>query len=318
MNMTAIEKTSKKPRRKRGGIYRTRQLQLYSLCVIPVLVVFVFKYLPMGGLVIAFKNYRYNKGIWGSDWVGLENFKFFFRTSEFANITWNTLYMNFLFIVIGIAASVLTAIALFRLTNRISVKVYQTALIIPHFFSWVVVSYMLYAFLNVRYGVMNNFLSRIGINPIDWYSTPWPWPVIFVIASLWKHLGMDCVVYYAALMGIDTSLIEAGEIDGASKRQIMRHIIIPSLVPLITIMTILKIGNIFRADFGLFYQLPRDSGALYSTTDVVDTYIFRAMREIGDMGMSAAVGLLQSLVGMVLVLITNTLSKKVDPDTALF
>ena len=293
-------------------------LQDYSLALIPILYVFIFKYLPMGGIIIAFKDYRYDKGIFGSEWVGFRNFKFFFESNDFVRITRNTLVMNAIFIVVGIAAALFVAIMLYAIVSRRQTKVFQTILITPHFLSWVVVAYMLYGFLNTKYGILNTLLETIGIKGVDWYSEASAWPIILTIASVWKHVGMDSVVYYAALMGVDESIIEAAEVDGATKFQKTVYVILPTLIPLITILTILKIGNIFRADFGLFYQLTRDVGALYPTTDVIDTYIFRTMRVVGDMGMGSAVGLVQSLVGFVLVILTNAAAKKIDPDTALF
>ena len=274
-------------------------MQDYSLAFIPLLYVFIFSYLPMVGIMIAFKDYRYDKGIFGSEWVGFRNFEFFF-------------------IVAGIAAALFVAIMLYSVVSRASTKVFQTVLITPHFLSWVVVGYMVYGFLNTKYGLLNILLSNLGFDKVDWYSTPGAWPAILTIASIWKHVGMDSVTYYAALMGIDSSYIEAATVDGASKWQIRWHIIIPSIVPVITILTILKIGGIFRADFGLFYQLPRNIGTLYATTDVMDTYIFRTMRVVGDMGMSSAAGLLQSVVGFIMVILTNKLSKKIDKDNGLF
>ena len=259
-----------------------------------------------------------SKGIFGSDWVGLDNFKFFVQSNEFLKITWNTLSMNFLFIVFGSLAALLVAIMLFELKNRLSIKIFQTVLITPHFLSWVVVAYMAYGILHPSFGYLNSLLGCFGIAHVDWYAKPNAWPVILTIASIWKSVGMDSVIYYAALMGVDICLFEAAEIDGATRWQRTKYIIIPSLTNLITILTILKIGNIIRADFGLFYQIPRDVGALYATTDVIDTYIFRTMRVVGNMGMSSAVGLLQSVVGFVLVVFTNWCARKVDEDRALF
>lgn len=293
-------------------------LQLYSLCIIPVLLVFVFSYLPMGGIVIAFKDYRYNLGIWGSKWVGLKNFEFFFKSSEFLRITRNTLGMNFLFILFGTVAAVLMAVLLFNLKSRSFTKTFQTVFITPHFLSWVVVAYMVYAILNPQYGFLNNIMTKMGMTKVDWYATPTAWPFILTIASVWKSVGMDSVVYYAALMGIDSSLFEAADIDGARSARKFFSIIVPELVPLLTILTILKIGNIFRADFGLFFQLPRDVGMLYQTTDVIDTYVFRAMRVLGDMSMASAVGFLQSVVGFVLVMLTNYITGKISPENTLF
>ena len=297
--------------------------QLYSLSLIPILVIFIFRYLPMGGLIIAFKNYKFSKGIFGSDWVGLQNFEFFFKSNVFAQLVKNTLWNNVLFIVFGTVASLLVAVLLFELKSRNATKVFQTLMITPYFMSWVIVAYMVYAILNPGYGYLAQVLSLFGIDPIDWYSKPAAWPTILMITYVWKNVGMDSVVYYAALMGLDTTLFEAAEIDGANKVQRTWSIVLPSLIPLISILTILKIGNIFRADFGLFYTVTQDgaNGNLYSTTNVIDTYIFRTFRENStgnSYGLTTAVGLLQSLVGMITVLITNWGARKIDPDTALF
>jgi len=294
------------------------QLYLWSLCIIPMIFVFVFSYLPMGGLVLAFKKYNYSQGIFKSPWAGLNNFKYFVLSSDFTRVTWNTIYMNFLFIVFGVATSLFVAILLFELRSRNVTKTYQTLLITPHFLSWVVVAYMAYAILHPQNGFLNVIIQNLGGQKIDWYLKPEAWPIILVIASVWKCVGMDSVVYYAAMMGIDSSLYEAAEIDGANKWQRTRYILIPCLANLIIILVILKIGGIFRADFGLFYQLPRNVGKLYATTDVIDTYIFRAMRVNGNIGMSSAAGLLQSVVGFLLVLFTNWCAKKFDQDNALF
>ena len=226
--------------------------------------------------------------------------------------------MNVIFIIVGLISALAVAILLYQLVSRTSTKIFQAFLITPHFLSWVVAAYMVYALLNPEFGLLNGIRSAMGKEVIDWYSKPEAWPFILTVFSIWKHVGMDSVVYYAALMGIDESIIEAAEIDGASNFKKTFYVILPTLIPLITILTILKIGNIFRADFGLFYQLTRDVGALYSTTDVIDTYIFRTMRVVGDMGMGSAAGLVQSLVGFVLVVLTNALAKKIDPETALF
>ena len=297
--------------------------QLYSLSLIPILVIFIFRYLPMGGLIIAFKNYKFSKGIFGSDWVGLQNFEFFFKSNVFAQLVKNTLWNNVLFIVFGTVASLLVAVLLFELKSRNATKVFQTLMITPYFMSWVIVAYMVYAILNPGYGYLAQVLSLFGIEPIDWYSKPAAWPTILTITYVWKNVGMDSVVYYAALMGLDTTLFEAAEIDGANKVQRTWSIVLPSLIPLISILTILKIGNIFRADFGLFYTVTQDgaNGNLYSTTNVIDTYIFRTFRENStgnSYGLTTAVGLLQSLVGMITVLLTNWGARKIDPDTALF
>ena len=304
-------------KKKRKGI-TSREWALYGMCFIPMLLVFVFNYLPMGGLVIAFKNYKYSLGIFGSEWVGFKNFEFFLTSNDFVRLVRNTVGLNAVFIVTGMASAIILAIMLFELKSRLATKTFQTVLLTPHFLSWVVAAYMLYAFLHPTNGILNQFLENtFGMEPVDWYAKPGAWPLILTIASIWKHVAMDSILYYASLMAVDSSLFEAAKIDGATKMQINWHIVIPSLVPLITILTIMKIGGIFNADFGLFYQLPRDIGTLYPTTDVINTYVFRTMRVIGDMGMSSAVGFLQSIVGFVLVVITNKVSKAVS-DISLF
>lgn len=318
-NKIVTQCTKEQLKKKKKKNYRlVENLQLYSLCAIPVLLIFIFNYLPMGGIVIAFKDYRYNLGIFDSKWVGFRNFEFFFQSKDFLIITRNTLFLNALFIITGMIAALAVAILLFELKSRLSTKIFQTTLIIPHFLSWVVVAYMAYSLLNPQFGLINVFLQSIGIEAVDWYSMPNAWPAILTVASVWKSVGIDSVIYYASLMAIDNTLFEAAEIDGANKRQQIMHIILPCLKQLIIILAILKIGGIFRADFGLFYQLTRDVGALYPTTDVIDTYIFRTMRVVGNMNMSSAAGLLQSMVGFVLVIITNYFSKKVDADYGLF
>jgi len=315
-NVGTNKMPSKTKKRKKLTI---RDFQWYSMCALPLFLVLLFNYLPMGGLIIAFKDYKFDKGIFGSDWIGFKNFEFFVTSDEFTRVVGNTLYMNLIFIVVGTLSAILLAFLLYELHSRVLTKVFQTVLITPHFMSWVVVSCMLYAFLHPTNGLLNQFLVNVlHVDMVDWYGKPEAWPGILTIASVWKHVGMDSVVYYAALMGFDHSLIEAAQVDGARKWKINFKIVLPSLIPMIVILTIMKIGNIFRADFGLFYQLPRDIGTLYPTTDVIDTYVFRSMRRIGDMGMSTAIGFLQSVVGFVVVLITNACVKKVDNSMSLF
>lgn len=292
--------------------------QVYALAAIPLILLFIFNYIPMFGIIIAFKDYRYDTGIFGSEWIGLDNFKVFLNSRDCLNVTINTLSLNLLFIAIGIFAAVIVAVLLYELTSRKATKVYQTIFITPHFLSWVIVGSMVYAILHPSSGLLNSIIRAFGGENIDWYATPKAWPAILAIASVWKNVGMDSVLYYASLMSIDSALFEAAELDGANRMQKNRYIIFPHLTSLIVMLTILKIGGIFRADFGLFYQLTRDSGALYDATDVMDTYIFRTMRVVGDYGLSGAMGLIQSVVGMCLVLVVNFITNKIDSDSALF
>lgn len=308
----------KKERKGKFKPLTVREWQLYSMCSIPMLLVFIFSYLPMYGIIIAFKNYKFDKGIWGSEWIGFRNFEFFVTSNEFTRLVRNTVGMNLIFMVVGLITAVGLAFLLYELQSRTLTKIFQTTLITPHFMSWVVVAYMLYAFIHPNHGIVQSIMVKMGMEKVDFYNKPEAWPLILTISNVWKCVGMNSVVYYAALMGFDASLIEAAKIDGAKKWQINVKIVLPSLIPIMTVLTIMDVGRIFSADFGLFYQLPRDIGALYPTTDVINTYVFRAMRKLGDMGMSTAVGLLQSVVGIIMVVTTNAIAKRVDESLSLF
>ncbi|OXM14906.1 ABC transporter permease [Paenibacillus herberti] len=283
----------------------------------------IFSYIPMAGTILAFKEYRISRhgfidSIISSAWVGLDNFKFLFSTSDAWIITRNTLLYNITFIVIGLVAAVAMAIVLSEIANKKLSKLYQTGMFLPYFLSWVIVGYFAFSFLSLDKGLLNQFLVKLGIDPINWYSDPTYWPFILIFISMWKAIGYNSVVYLASIMGIDRSLYEAAMIDGANKWQQIRNVTLPMLTPLMTIMTLLAIGKIFYADFGLFYQVPRDSGALYSVTNVIDTYVYRGLKTTGEFGMITAAGLYQSFVGLVLVLTSNWVVGKVNKDNTLF
>lgn len=253
-----------------------------------------------------------------SAWCGLDNFRVFLSSAEFVHIAWNTVKMNAIIIVADNIAAITLAVLLYNLKSRLSTKVFQTALITPNFMSWVIVAYMVFAFLSPTNGLLNKILEMFGISAVDWYSVPGAWPYILTIASMWKTFGMESILYYAALMGISPELFEALDLDGGKRWHKVRYIMLPELVPIICIKLIFAVGGIFGGDFGLFYQVPRNVGALYSTTDIIPTYIFRMMRVQGEMGISSAAGLLQSIVGFILVFGTNAIVKKVDPERSLF
>lgn len=291
---------------------------LLALTLPFVLYTVLFSYVPMFGIVLAFKRFLYNKGIWDSPWVGLGNFKFFFTSPDAWRITRNTVGYNAVFIITGVIAAVAVALLLFELSNRALKKAYQTAMFIPHFLSWVVVAFMAYSFLNSRSGLINMMLESLGLPGLDWYNDPTPWVVIFPVINLWKGTGMSAIIYYAALVGIEPAYFEAARIEGASKWQIIRHVTLPFLYPLMTLLTILAIGTIFSADFGLFYQLPMNNSILYSTTDVIDTYVYRALINLSNVGMSTAVGLYKSVVGFILVVASNAAVRRINPENSLF
>jgi putative aldouronate transport system permease protein len=283
-----------------------------------ILLLFIFAYLPMGGLVIAFKNFRADQGIWGSAWAGLDNFRFLFSTSDAWRITFNTLFLNAAFIVTTVVGALVVALLLNEVQHTVRARFYQSALFFPYFLSWVVVGYIGFAFLSTDGGFINTILMGLGGKPIAWYSQPNAWVIIITIVNLWKNVGFWSIVYLAGILAISPEFYEAAKIDGAGKWQQTRYITLPLLTPLIVINVLLSIGRIFYADFGLFFNVTRDSSLLYPTMDVIDTYVYRALRSLGDVGMASAAGFYQSVVGFVLVLIANRIVKRYDPEKALF
>ena len=306
--------TKQKRRKKMSGSVK----QLWSMCILPLVYIVIFSYVPFYGIQIAFKDYRYAKGIWGSEWCGLDNFEVFIKSGELGRLAWNTVWQNAFQISTSMIASIALAILLYNLKSNKKVKIFQTILMTPNFLSWVIVAYMVFAFLSPTNGTLNKLIEAFGGTAIDWYSVPEPWPMILMIANVWKDFGAGCILYYATLVAIDPGLFEALELDGGGRWHRVRHIMLPTLVPILCIKTIFAVGGLFSADFGLFYQLPRNVGALYPTTDVLQTYIFRMMRVNGEMGVSSAMGLLMGIVGVMLTLTTNAIVRKVDPEHSLF
>lgn len=287
------------------------------LAVPGLIFLLAFNYVPLFGLIIPFKNVDYARGIFKSEWVGFKNFKFFFESQDAFRVTRNTLVLNFTFIAVTMVLAIVLALMLFELSKG-KVKIYQTALFVPYFISWIVASYVLYALLNPQLGMIPNLLKDMGKTAPNFYNEPKYWPFILTICYLWKNIGYMTILFYTTLMGIDTSYFEAAAIDGAGKLKRACYISLPCLKPVVIIMSLLQIGKIFYADFGMFYFLTRNSGTLYPVTDVIDTYVFRALRVTGNIGMSSAVGLYQSLVGFALVLISNLVVRKIDRDSAIF
>lgn len=304
--------------KKRVKVHGKENLQLLTLALPAVALLAIFNYWPMFGIILAFKDYKVPKGIFGSPWAGLKNFEFFFQSQDAFRVIRNTLGLNLMFIVTGIFFGVLFALIMFEVKKRRHVKVYQTVSIIPSFISWVAVGYIVYALLDPTRGLLNQALLALGREAIDWYSSPEYWPVILLITKTWQGVGLGSIIYYAALMGVDNELYEAAEIDGAGKLQKTWFVSLPQILPIVIVMGILDIGKIFRADFGLFYNVTRDVGALYPTTDVIDTYVFRALMQQGNIGMSSAVGLVQSVVCFITLMCTNLIVRKISPENSLF
>lgn len=303
-------------KKKYRGTAKSGPLLLIALPGIIYLI--INNYLPMFGVFLAFKNYDYVKGIFGSDWSGLQNFRYLFSQDAFI-ITRNTILYNIAFIILGTIAAIFVAVLMYELGERARVKVFQSSLLLPNLLSWVVLGFIGFAFLNSDTGFINNTVIRFfGGEPIAWYTTSKYWPFILILVNLWKNTGYSSIIYMAAISGIDKSIFEAGKIDGATKVQQILHITLPMLKSTVIIMTLMAIGRIFYSDFGLFYQVPMNSGALYEVTQTIDTYVYRGLMELNDVGMSAAAGLYQSVVGFILVITANSIVRKVDSDNALF
>ena len=292
---------------------------LYLMMLPALLYLLINNYIPMAGMVIAFKKLNFAKGIWASPWAGLDNFKFLFSSKDAWIITRNTLLYNVAFILINMVVGIAIAILITEVRNTKLKKVYQSAILLPFLMSMVILSYIVYALLSAENGLVNNsILPLFHMDPIQWYQKPKYWPAILIIANCWKGVGYGCLIYIASLIGIDPSFYEAARLDGASKWQEITKITLPSLVPTIITLLLLSIGRIFYSDFGLFYQVPMNSGVLVSTTNVIDTYVYRALIEQGNISMSSAAGVYQSLVGFCVVMLSNWIVRKVDKDQALF
>ncbi len=294
-------------------------LPIYILALPGLVYLFINNYIPMAGLVVAFKNYSARRGIWGSDWSGFYNFKYLFGTEDAWIITRNTIGYNLAFIIIGTAVSVTIAIFLSEITNRRASKFYQSVILLPYLVSWVIISYLVFGFLSAESGFINNtILEGLGLDSISWYNESQYWPVIIILVYLWQGMGYHSIVYFASVIGIDRSYYEAAEIEGATQWKKIRHITLPLIRPTIITMVMLSVGRIFYSDFGLFYQVPMNSGSILTTTNVIDTYVYRGLLQQGNIGMSAAAGLYQSVVGFVVVLVANGIVRKLDRENAFF
>lgn len=290
----------------------------YALLALPaVLLMIVFNYLPMFGIFIAFKDYRPWLGLFGSEWNGLENFRFFFGSLDAVRVIRNTLCYNIAFIILGVIFGVLLALMFYFLSSARLRKVYNTCVLIPKFMSMVLIAYIVQILLNPSNGVINQILSAVGMEKVQWYSEPKYWPFILTITQVWQTVGTGCILYYATLMSIDDSLVEASQLDGAGVLARTIYILIPHLKQMMILNVILSLGSVFSGDFGLFYQVPMDIGLLYPTTDIINTYTFRALQQ-GSLSKSAAVGLFQSVAGLIMIVSANLIIRKISPEDSLF
>lgn len=298
---------------------KTKESRSLLLLCIPAMVGYLFfHYIPLAAsLIIPFKNYKFSLGIFGSEWCGLQNFKWIVSSTNLSLVMRNTVVYGLWFLFIGPIVNIIVALLLYEINSKKALKTYQTIITLPSFMSFVVVGYITYAILSPNYGILTKFMAMIGVEGFDAYATTGIWPAILTIVKLWKEVGTGSLMYYASLVGTDPQIYEAAEIDGASRIQRMIHISIPHLLPMYCIFLIMGVGGIIGGNFDLYYVIPRDVKLLYPLTDVLPTYIYRALRE-GSYAMGASVGIVQGLIGMVLVFVTNMIVKKISPENSMF
>ena len=293
-------------------------LQLFSMSLPGIILLILFFYLPMFALILAFKDYKFSTGFFGSPWCGFENFEFFFTSGVLGRLLRNTVGLNLLFLICNTLITVVLALLLYEITNRIAIKMFQTIIFLPFIISWVAAAYALYANISDVNGIVNGILKMLGREPVMWYTEPKWWPYILLICYLWKNIGYGMIIYYANLLSIDKSYFEAAQLDGATRIQMMRYISLPFIQSVVTMFFILSLGRVFSADFGMFYYLTKNSSVLYSMTDVIDTYVYRALTVTGDVGMSTAIGLCQSVVGFMILLAANRIARRYSEGGAVF
>jgi len=296
-----------------------RWLPFYVMGLPGLVYLFINNYMPLAGLQIAFKNFNYRDGMWGSKWNGLKNFEFLFKTSDAWIMIRNTLLYNIVWIILGIVIGISAAILLNEILSKRAKQFYQTIILLPHLMSMVVIAYLAYAYLATSTGLFNkSILEPLGGSSINWYAEPKLWPFILTFIQQWKSIGFGMVLYLSSIVGIDKSFYEAAEVDGATKWQQIRKITLPLIKPTVIMLLILQLGQIFRSDFGLFYQVPMNQGALFSATQTIDTYVYRALLERNDIRMSSAASFIQSIVGFIFIVTANKIVKKVDQKSSLF
>lgn len=318
------KQTSSVIKKKKPFLQQLRDNRVFLMLVTPgTLFLIVFFYIPVLANVVAFQNFQYSDqgfiySILHSPWVGFDNFKFFFKSADFWLVLRNTVGYNMTFLLLNFFFAIFFGVVMSQLRNQRLLKTYQTAMLFPYFLSWAILAYFVYAFLSTDKGILNHMIQTFGGHPIDFYNSPWVWPFIIVFLGVWKGIGYNSILYFATAMGIDPSYYDAAMIDGASKWQQIKNVTLPHIMPIATLMLILNIGGIFRSDFGLFYLIPRNSGALINVTQTFDTYIYRALTTSNDIGMSTAAGLLQSVVGALLIILSNWVVRRKQPESALF
>jgi putative aldouronate transport system permease protein len=291
---------------------------IYGMALPGVLFLFMFSYIPLTGIVIAFKDFNVYDGIFNSPWNNFRNFEFFFTSPDAWIIMWNTIYLNFLFILFGTLFQIGLAVMINELAHKSFKKAVQSIIFFPYFLSWVVIGELVYSMLSRDIGSVNRLLGWLGIAPVDWYTHPEYWRTVLTVVYVWKWTGYGSVIYLAALAGIDPTYYEAAKVDGASRVQQVWYVTLPQLVPTIVLLTLLAVGRIFYGDFGMIFGIVKDNGMLMPTTDIIDTYVYRSMRVMNEFGLPTAIGLVQSIVGFALVLVCNYYAKRIGDGTRLF
>ena len=296
-----------------------RFIPMYLMMLPGIIYFLINNYMPMPGLLIAFKKFKFTKGVWGSPWCGISNFSFLIKSQDLSLLVRNTLLYNLVFLVLGTVLSVTVAILLNEVQRKKLQQTFQTLILIPYLMSYVIIAYIVYALFGAEYGMINNsFLKPLGIAPVSWYTEDQHWPVILTCVNLWKSFGYSSIIYYATLVGFDKTYYEAAMVDGATKMQTIFKITLPLLKHVIIILTLFAIGHIFYSDFGLFYQVPMNSGQLYNTTSTIDTYVYRGLLEDNNIGRASAAGFIQSIVGFLCVISANAVVRKLEAESALF
>ena len=315
-------KMKKKPYKEhlgfKGSLRELWKNKLLYLMMVPTIIwVLIFCYYPMYGVLIAFKRFSYKEGIWGSPWVGLSNFQFLFNYNGIGRVFFNTIFLNILFLVSTTILSIILALVFVEIKNKVYNKIVQTIAIFPHFVSWTVVAMFLSGIIGSSGMVTRWIVDMTGNDPQFYTNATW-WPLILVLLRIWQGAGYGTIVYVAAITGFDQEMYEAAKVDGATRFQQIVKITLPLLKVTAIMLTIMGIGKIFAGDFGMIYALVGDNAQLYPTTDVIDTFVYRAQRQLNNLGMSTATSLFQSVVGLVLVFTTNLITKKIEPDAAIF
>ncbi len=291
---------------------------LFLMLLPAVLYVIIFSYIPMVGIVVAFKDYRFDLGMFGSKWVGLRNFSYFYSSGKMWELTVNTLSYNIIFIIVGIITKIFTAVVISEMCTKYYKRFLQSLMMLPHFLSWVIIGSLVYNILNYEFGTLNNILRSLGLNPVDVYNNTKVWKPIFTAITVWNGTGYGMIFYLSAITGINTEIYEAAYIDGAGLIKRIWHITIPLIMPTTIILLLLSLGGILKGNMDMFYQIVGNNSKLFSSTDVIDTYVFRALTQLRDFTITSAAGLYQQIIGCVLVLVSNAIVKKIEPDSALF